>query len=86
MEADYKIERNSMAKPVNVEIVPRKGEPIERAIRRFTKKVKKEGIIEEYRNRKYYEKPSVKKRRKKIMSKRKAKQAQMEKNAALERR
>ncbi len=75
-----------MAGPINVEVVPKRGEPIERAIRRFIKKVKKEGIMEEHRNRRYYEKPSVKKRRKKILSKRKARQAQMEKNAALERR
>jgi len=32
---------------------------VDRMIRRFTKKVKKEGIIEEVRNRKYYKKPTA---------------------------
>jgi ribosomal protein S21 len=32
---------------------------IDRMIRKFTKKVKKEGIIEEVRNRKYYKKPTA---------------------------
>ena len=31
------------AKPVNVEVTPRKNESPERMIKRFTKKVKKEG-------------------------------------------
>lgn len=39
-------------------------EPIERALRRFKKKIEKEGIIRQLKARKHYEKPSVKKRRK----------------------
>jgi len=66
-------------KSINVETVIRKGENIERAIKRFTKKVKKETIIEEARERRYYEKPSevkrrLKKRRKAVLDKLKAKQ------------
>ena len=37
----------------------------ERLIRRFLKKVKKERIVEEVRDRRHYEKPSVKKKIKK---------------------
>ena len=66
-------------KPANVEIELRRNEDIERAIKRFIKKVKKEKIIEDLRERKYYEKPSVvkrklKKRRKAVLDKLKAKE------------
>jgi len=47
-----------MSKPMHVEITPRKNEQPERMIRRFIKKVKKEGILEEVRQRKYFVKPS----------------------------
>jgi len=66
-------------KTINVETVVRKGENIERAIKRFTKKGKKETIIEDARERQYYEKPSevkrkLKKRRKATLDKLKAKE------------
>ena len=48
----------------NVTVNSRHGESAERLIRRFTKKVKKEGILEDARNYMFYEKPSVKRRRK----------------------
>ena len=51
---------------VNVEVFARRNEDIERLIKRFSKKVRREGIIEECKERMYYEKPSRKKRRKKI--------------------
>ena len=47
------------AKPVHVEVTPRKNESQERMIKRFIKKVKKEGIIDEFRDRRYYKKPTV---------------------------
>ena len=50
-------------KPINVEVYTKKNEPIERTIKRFVKKSKKENIVEDYRERIYYEKPSDKKRR-----------------------
>ena len=50
-------------KPINVEPLSRKNEPVERMIKRFTKKVKKEKILEYYRDRMYHEKNSDKKRR-----------------------
>ena len=37
----------------------------ERLIKKFIKKVKKEGILEKAREKRYYEKPSVKRKRKK---------------------
>ena len=47
----------------NVKIVARPGEHPERLIRRFVKKVKKNGILEKYRERtSYYIKPSERKR------------------------
>ena len=56
---------------VNVEVVRKENESIERMLKRFMKKVKKEGIMEELRERSYYTKPSetkrhAKKRRKRI--------------------
>jgi len=54
-----------MAKrPINVEVTPRyPNEPIDRMIRRFTKKIKKERIMEDYREKRYYEKPSEKRKK-----------------------
>ncbi len=54
-----------MKKPINVEITPRRNEQPERMIRRFTKKVKKEELLEEVRERRYYVKPSEVRRKKK---------------------
>ena len=42
----------------------RDNEPLEKALRRFKKKIEREGVIKEVKARKHYEKPSVKKRRK----------------------
>ena len=70
-----------MAGPINVEVRLREGESVERMIRRFTKKVKKDGILDEFLNKKYYEKPSTKRRREKIKRKRIAQRLQKEKEA-----
>ncbi len=40
------------------------GEPIDRALKRFKKECQKAGIQAEVRRREYYEKPSVKRKRK----------------------
>ena len=53
-----------MSKPTHIEITPRRNEQPERMIRRFTKKVKKEGVLEQVRERKYYVKPSEVRRKK----------------------
>ena len=52
-----------MAKPVNVEVTLRPGEHPERMIKRFIRKVKKSGVMEEIRERKFHEKKSDKNRR-----------------------
>jgi|TARA_R110000824_G_scaffold265594_1_gene454468 small subunit ribosomal protein S21 len=47
----------------HITISSRRNEPFERMLKRFIKMVKKEKIVEEARERMYYEKPSAKKRR-----------------------
>lgn len=49
--------------PVEVKI--RKGEPMERALRRLKKKLDREGVIRDVRAKRYYEKPCEVRRRKK---------------------
>ena len=44
----------------------RDGEPIERVMRIFKKQVEKSGVIAEVRKREFYEKPSIKKKKKRI--------------------
>ena len=70
-----------MAKPIYVEVIAhtRYLDENERLIRKFIKKTKKSGILDEVKDRRYYEKPSVRKRRKKLKKKRIAQQ-QTEKN------
>ena len=59
-----------MSKAVNVTIKPLKKDRPEKMIRRFTRKVKKLGILEEVRKRRYYKKPSEIRRERKIRRKR----------------
>lgn len=47
----------------STEVKVKKGEPIDRALRRLKKKLDKEGTLKELRNRRHFEKPSEKKRR-----------------------
>ena len=55
---------------INIEIKPNyRDEPFERVMRRFMKKAKKERIVENYRDRMYYEKPSMKRKREKARRK-----------------
>ncbi len=46
------------------QIEVRKDESFEAALRRFKKKIEQEGILKEVRDRKHYEKPSERKRKK----------------------
>jgi small subunit ribosomal protein S21 len=46
------------------EIRLKKGEPVDRAIRRLKKKLDREQTLQQYRMRRRFEKPSAKKRRK----------------------
>tara|TARA_Y100000593_G_C4286852_1_gene325960 strand:+ start:219 stop:485 length:267 start_codon:yes stop_codon:yes gene_type:complete len=63
-----------MAKPINLEVKIKTGESFERAAKRFSRKIKKEKILEEYINKQRYEKPSEKRNKKKRSIKRKRKQ------------
>ena len=45
------------------EVRIKKGEPIDKVLRKLKKKMDKEGVLKELRNRRYYEKPSEAKRR-----------------------
>jgi len=45
-----------------VTVIPRKDEPFERALRRFRREVEKAGILKTTKARKYYEKPSERKK------------------------
>ena len=49
-----------------------KDEPFEVALRKFKKACMKQGIVQELRKREYYEKPSIKRRRKAEEARRKA--------------
>ena len=70
-----------MSKTVNVSVSLNEvgGNP-HRLIRKFIKKCKKERIIEDYSDRRFYEKPSVKKRRDKKRKLRNARKAEAERN------
>ena len=49
---------------VLTEIKLKKGEPVEKALRRLKKKIDREGTLKTVRDHRHYEKPSAKKRRK----------------------
>jgi ribosomal protein S21 len=69
--AEHEIGLNVKNKPahVSVHIKETRGN-VERLIRRFLKKAKKEKIVEQVRDRKHYKKPSVKKKEKRIKAER----------------
>ncbi|MBI1909893.1 MAG: 30S ribosomal protein S21 [Deltaproteobacteria bacterium] len=50
----------------------KEGESFESAVRRFKKSCEKAGILSELRKREHYEKPSVKKKKKKIAARKRA--------------
>jgi|TARA_R100001163_G_C5042896_1_gene180705 ribosomal protein S21 len=58
----------------------------ERMIRKFNKKVKKERIIEQVKDRRRYKKPSVRKKEKRARALRARQRDQLKKQRALERR
>ena len=70
-----------MSKTYNVKVTLRevKGDQ-SKLIRKFIKKCKKERIIEDYLDRRFYEKPSSKKRREKLKKIKNAKKAEQERN------
>jgi len=54
----------------HVKVEARRNESTERLIKRFNSRVKKSGLIEELRERRYYVKPSVVRRKRKLRRKR----------------
>lgn len=63
-------------KVVNVEVsIHETRGDVGRLIRKFIKKCKKERIVEDYLDRRFYEKPSAKRRREKLKSKENARKA-----------
>ncbi|MAS64846.1 MAG: 30S ribosomal protein S21 [Opitutales bacterium] len=50
---------------MSLDVQVRKGEPMERALRRLKKRLDREGVIRDVRAKRYFEKPSQAKRRKK---------------------
>lgn len=55
----------------------REGEGFEQALRRFKKQCEKAGILSELRKREYYEKPSIRKKKKKAQAKKRAKRGDL---------
>ncbi len=58
---------------MKIEIKMKDGERVDNALRRFRKVVEKSGVLQELRKREYYEKPSVKKKRKQAAARKRAK-------------
>jgi len=48
------------------------GETFESMLRRFSKKVQQDGVLSEVRRREFYEKPSIKRKKKEAAKKRKS--------------
>ena len=59
---------------------------VDRRIRKFIKKAKKERIVEEVKDRRCYKKPSVKKKEKSIRAERRRQREESKRQRALERR
>jgi small subunit ribosomal protein S21 len=57
----YNIKRKEEVYMPRIEV--RKDEPIDKALRKFKTKVRREGIIEELKKREFYEKPSERRRK-----------------------
>jgi small subunit ribosomal protein S21 len=53
-------------------IIIREGESFESALRRFKKQCERTGILSEVKRREYYEKPSVKRKKKVLAAKKRA--------------
>ena len=59
-----------------IQVTPRPNEPAENMIKRFIKKVKQSGVLDEAWEKSNYEKPSVKRRRKHLAAVWKSKQTE----------
>jgi len=56
----------------------RRDEPIDKALRKFKSKIRKEGLLEEMKRREFYEKPSQKRRRELAQAIKREKRRQIE--------
>jgi len=54
---------------VDIRVTPRRGESIDQTIRRFRRRIEREGVVKEFRRHQYYEKPSERSRRDEMRSK-----------------
>ena len=54
------------------EVIVREKEPFEIALRRFKKKCDKEGIISEVRKRQFFEKPSIRRKKKALAARKRS--------------
>ena len=74
-----------MSKTYNVEvhIKQTKGD-VNRLIKKFTKKCKKERIIEDYLDKRFFTKPSAKRRREKLKKLKNAQKAEADRNKVLD--
>ena len=76
-----------MKKTSNVKVTAKECRNIpDRMIRKFIKKVKKERILEEVKERRYYKKPSVAKKEKRLRAERQRKRDEQKRLRAKERR
>ena len=76
-----------MSNKVNVSVTAREcRNNNEKMIRKFSKKVKKEKIIEQVKDRRRYKKPSVKKKEKRIRAQRARQREALKRQRAIERR
>ena len=75
----------SRKRAINVEVNIRETRgDVSRLIKKFIKRCKKERIIEDYLDRRFYEKPSSKKKRQKLKKIRNARKAEQERNKKLD--
>ena len=63
-------------------VTVRKDENVEKAIRRFKRKVEKEGIMKDLRNKRCYKKPSVRKKEKKKLAEKRRRKLAKRRNRA----
>ena len=74
-----------MSKAYNVEVsIKQTRGDLNKLIRKFIKKCKKERIVEDYLDRRFFTKPSSKKRREKLKKIKNARKAEAERNKKLE--
>jgi len=71
-----------MSNTVNVEVhIEETRYDVNKLIRKFVKKCKKERIVEDYLDRRFYEKPSTKRRKEKLKKLKNARKAELERNS-----